>query len=487
MLRGSTSLTKCFRTAIRCGEPFPPDCPYFKTIAEETIFNSLEKLDPKTYAPRIFIIVARQGTGKSALATYLYDNILKKLNNIIPVLICGREDLASIFVQEITSKLNYTLSRWLEYHKNVRKSIDKDLDTLSIIMDICDLMPFIIIDEAHLVNNLDGLMSKIRSLESSLKLAGVMLLFQDLNEEQEKRILFQLHERGGSRFVWMKLSTNDLIPVGEEVERIYKWVKSIIIDEIASRTYTEIASTFGFRAANHFALAFIEPKGGGNLSKMSAAVVDVLASKYNVPKEVVTDTSSHRVRADIYISGIPIDVKICSDTQSLKRAIEDDKKKGYMPVYVVVGNCDTSGLGVKAISIPTDAPSLAYAIEIAAYNIGINAEVLFRKLGEVIAEYVDFSSLGVQKPRQEELIVKLASELCEEIGEEGVTRSDLIRKSHAKKLASIFSIPLSKADDVSKFLQELQRRQLPFRFISVGRKVKCIKQQVAIQGDKPHF
>jgi hypothetical protein len=477
--------SECFRTAIRCGESFPPSCPYFKTIAEEAILNSLREISPKSYAPRFFLIVARQGTGKSALATHLYDNILNNLSNVIPVLLCGREDLAtslSTIQRELESKLSFSLSKWLEIHKNIRKTINKDLETLSLILELSDLMPFIIIDEAHMIKNLDALMSQVRSLESSMKLAGVMLLFQDLSEEQERKIYFQLQERGGSRFIWERLTTRELIPSGEELSKIEEWAAFIFNDKIASKVYTEIASTYGFRPANHFGLAYIEPKGKGELNKVSAAVVKALSEKYKVPKEQPIRTSSIAgARADLLFgNNIYFDVKVCSDAQSLKKAIEEDRAKGINPIYIVVGNCNVPGLGVKAIPVMTNVDSVAYAIKVTAYSIGIEEDILYKLVGNVIAENIDLELIGIQQPPEEELITTWATELCEETGKEGIPRSEFIKKRQAKQLASILGIPLSKADDATKLVQELQRRRLPFRFTLIGNKrVKCERAMLA--------
>jgi len=412
--------------------------------------------------------------------------ILKELPHVLPVLICGRKDLLfldenrDIFKEEIVDKLNYSLSKWIEIHRNTRRSIRENLKGLSTILLVGNLMPFIIIDEAHLIGDIGELMERLRSFESDLKFAGVMLLFQDLSQEQREKINSAIHGRGGSRFRLRELSTKDFLPAGDELEKIEQWVFSILKDKVAAKVYTRIAADFGFRAANMFGHVYVNPVGRGDLKKVSAAIVRALSEKYKLPAERHISTDSSTARADLYLGDNRyLDVKVCTDTQSLIRAIKEDKAKGFNPIYIVVGNCDVPAQEAKAYQVRANIDPIARAVGAVAINIGVNEDELYGLLGKIIAESIDFEKIGLQKPSQEELIIKWATDLCKEIrkSREGLTFSQLIKKPLAKSLATTLGITLSRADDALKLIQELQSYhqcyRLPFRFSRYGRRVKC--------------
>jgi hypothetical protein len=466
----------CFKTFVRCGvETLPPDCKRFSTLAEQAILGALDQ-----NAPTLFILTARQGVGKSFLAATLYEKIINEKRDVLPAVLCGGEKLTRDFERILYLSLSRALYDFLVKTQMTRRRPEDagitDLRQLSFVLEVAKLKVFLIIDEAHLVPDLDRLMDKIRELEGELQYAGILLMFQDLDVKQKEKIKDVLVGRGGTRFAWGgELTERDLLPTGDQVKEIRKWAEEMLGDAAAAAVYAKLAEVYGFRAANHFAQHFRSPKpASGDERELSAALVRALAKKYNLPTEVAV---GGRCRADLIVGKHAVDVKICSDPNSLKRAVEDDVKRKCDVKYVVVGRCRTAVPQEKLVAVvETDVASLAYAVRMAAGSMNIPAIV--DTAAEALAELVDLSVLGVEEHNVEEKIKSLLDELCRSLGAVGETRSKVKDNKYMRAIAATLGIELQKADDVNKVVQQIQKMELPYYLRLDGFRVKCIRKEV---------
>jgi hypothetical protein len=243
----------CFKTSIRCGvETLPPECRRFSTLAEQAVLGALEQS-----IPTLFILTAGQGMGKSFLAMRLYERMIDERRDVLPAILCGSEKLVREFERELFWSLSKALYDFLMKTRKTRRKLEDagvtELKQLSFALEVAGLKTFLIIDEAHLVPNLDKLMDKIRELEDELQYAGVLLMFQDLNEEQKKMIEQMLIGRGGTKFTREELTEHHLLPTGDQVKEIREWAEEALGDAVAAAVYAKLAEVYGFRAANHFA------------------------------------------------------------------------------------------------------------------------------------------------------------------------------------------------------------------------------------------
>ena len=464
----------CFKTFIRCGvDTLPPTCKHFATLAEQSILGTLGQDQPKLY-----ILTARQGVGKSFLAMRLYEEVLDKRRDVLPAVLCGGEKLLRNFEHELYLALSKAFTDFMLKTRGVRRRPEDaevtELRQLSFVLEAAGLKTFLIVDEAHLVlSDLGRLMDKIRELEDELQYAGVLLMFQDLSEEEYRRIVEALIGRGGTRFEWIPLTERDLLPTGDQVKEIRKWAEEMLGDAVAAAVYAKLAEVYGFRAANHFAQHFRSPKpASGDERELSAALVRALAKKYNIPTEVAVEG---RCRTDLMAGMHAVDVKICSDPNSLKRAVEDDAKRKCDVKYVVVGRCRSAVPQEKLVTaVETDAASLAYAVRMAAGNMSISA--ITDKAAEALAELIDLSVLGVKEHRLEEKIKSLLEELCRSLGQQGGTRSKVKEDRYMRAIAATLGIELQKADDVNKVVQQIQKMELPYYLRLAGARVKCVRK-----------
>jgi hypothetical protein len=339
---------------------------------------------------------------------------------------------------------------------------------------VAKLKVFLIIDEAHLVPDLDRLMDKIRELEGELQYAGILLMFQELDVKQKERIKDMLVGRGGTRFAWEELTERDLLPTGDQVKDIRKWAEEMLGDAVAAAVYAKLAEVYGFRAANHFAQHFRNPKpSSGDERELSAALARALAKKYNLPTEVAV---GGRCRADLIVGRHAVDVKICSDPNSLKRSVEDDVKRRCDVKYVVVGRCKSAVPQEKLIAVvETDAASLAYAVRMAAGS--MNIPTIVDTAAEALAELIDLSVLGAKEHSAEEKIKSLLEELCRSLGAQGEARSKVKDNKYMRAIAATLGIELQKADDVNKVVQQIQKMELPYYLRLDGARVKCIRKE----------
>jgi hypothetical protein len=299
-------------------------------------------------------------------------------------------------------------------------------------------------------------------------------MFQDLGAEQKERIKDMLMGRGGTRFAWAELTEDDLLPRGDQVKEIRDWAKEMLGDAVAATVYARLAEVYGFRAANHFAQHFRSPRpASGDEIELSAALVRALAKRYNVPAEVAVEG---RCRADLIVGRHALDVKICSDPNSLKRAVEDDARRGCDVKYVVVGRCRAAVPPERLVAVvETDAASLAYAIRMAAGSMGISTIV--DKAAEALAELIDLSALGaVEQGPDVEKIKTLLEELCRSLDAQGEVRSRVMKNNYMRSIAATLGIELQKADDVNKVVQHLQKMELPYYIQLAGSRVKCVKR-----------
>ena len=465
----------CFKTFVRCGvEALPPDCKRFSTLAEQAILGALEQ-----GTPTLFILTARQGVGKSFLAMRLYERVINERQDVLPAVLCGSEKLTRDFEHAVFLSLSRALYDFLVKTRMARRRPEDagiaDLKQLSFVLEVAKLKTFLIIDEAHLVPDLGKLMDKIRELEEELQYAGVLLMFQDLDVGQKEKIRDVLMGRGGTRFSWEELTEHHLLPTGDQVKEIKEWAEKALGDAAAAAVYAKMAEAYGFRAANHFAQYFRSPKpSSGDERELSAALVRALAKKYSLPTEVAVEG---RCRADLIVGRHAVDVKICNDPNSLKRAVEDDAKRSCGVKYVVVGRCRSAVPPEKLVAaVETDAASLAYAVRMAAGSMHISA--ITDKAAEALAELIDLTVLGVEEHRPEEKIKSLLEELCRTLGPQGETRSRVKENKYMLAIAATLGIELQKADDVNKVVQQLQKMELPHYLRLVGARVKCAQREI---------
>jgi hypothetical protein len=409
----------CFKTFVRCGvEALPADCPRFSTLAEQAVLGALGQ-----GAPRLFVLTAKQGVGKSFLAMRLYERVLDERRDVLPAILCGGEKLLRNFEHELYLALSKAFADFMLKTRGVRRRPEDagiaELRQLSFVLETAGLKVFLIVDDAHLVPNLDKLMDKIRELEGELQYAGVILMFQDSSEEEKRRIKDVLIGRGGTRFSWEEeLTERDLLPAGDQVKKIREWAEEALGDAAAAAVYAKLAEVHGFRAANHFAQHFRSPRltsaTSGDERELSAALVRALAKRHGLLTEVAVEG---RCMADLIAGRQAADVKICSDPNSLKRAVEDDVRKNCDVKYVVVGRCRTAVPPERlAAVVETDAASLAHAAGIAKNSMGMLSIV--DTVAEALAELIDLSALGAEKQRPDEEKVKLLLEqLCLSLGQ----------------------------------------------------------------------
>jgi hypothetical protein len=470
----------CFKTFVRCGvDTLPSTCKHFATLAEQSIFGALGQ-DP----PKLYILTARQGVGKSFLAVRLYEEVLDKRRDVLPAVLCGGEKLLRNFEHELYLALSKAFTDFMLKTRGVRRRPEDagvtELRQLSFVLEAAGLKTFLMVDEAHLVPDLGRLMDKIRELEGELQYAGVLLMFQDLGEEEYRRIVEALIGRGGTRFEWIPLTERDLLPTGDQVKEIRKWAEQALGDVAAAAVYAKLAEAYGFRAANHFAQHFRSPKpSSGDERELSAALVRALAKRYGLPTEVAV---GGRCRADLIAGRQAVDVKICSDPNSLKKAVEDDAKRGCNVKYVVVGRCRTAVPPERlAAVLETDAASLAYATRMAAGSMNISS--ITDKAAEALAELIDLSALGAEEHKPDvEKIKPLLEELCRLLGPQGEARSRLVNNRYMKPIAATLGIELRVAEDVNKVVQQLQKMELPYYLQLDGARVKCIQRKTKVLG-----
>lgn len=464
----------CFKTFVRCGvEALPPDCRRFSTLAEQAVLGALEQA-----VPTLFILTARQGVGKSFLAATLYERVISERRDVLPAVLCGGEKLLRSFEHELYLALSKAFTDFMLKTRGVRRRPEDagiaELRQLSFVLEAAGLKTFLIVDEAHLVPDLDKLMDKIRELEKELQYAGILLMFQDLDARQKEKIKDMLIGRGGTRFSWGgELTEHDLLPAGDQVKEIREWAEKALGDAVAAAVYAKLAEVYGFRAANHFAQHFRSPKpAGGDERELSAALVRALAKRYGLPAEVAVEG---RCRADLIVGRHAVDVKICSDPSSLKKAVEDDVKRNCDVKYVVVGRCKSAVPREKlAAAVETDAASLAYAVRMAAGSMDISA--ITDKAAEALAELIDLSALGIEEHRPEEKIKSLLEELCRSLDAQGEVRSRVKNNKYMRAIAATLGIELREADDVNKVVQQLQKMELPYYLRLAGARVKCIQR-----------
>jgi len=461
----------CFKTFVRCGvETTPPGCERFSTLAEQAILGALEQ-----NTPTLFILTARQGVGKSFLATTLYEKMIDR-HDVLPVILCGGEKLTRDFERTVFLSLSRALYDFLVKTRMTRRRPEDagitDLKQLSFVLEMAKLKVFLIVDEAHLVPDLDRLMDKIRELEGELQYAGILLMFQDLDAKQKEKIKDMLLGRGGTRFTWEELTEQHLLPTGDQVKKIGVWAEKALGDSVAAAVYAKLAEVYGFRAANHFAQHFISPKpASGDERELSAALARALAKMYGLPTEVAVEG---RCRADLIVGKHAVDVKICSDPNSLKRAVEDDVKRRCNVKYVVVGRCKSVPQEKLIAVVETDAASLAYAVRMAAGNMSIAA--IIDTAAEALAELIDPSALGIKEHRPEEKIKSLLEELCRSLDALGETRSKVRENKYMRAIAATLGIELQKADDVNKVVQQIQKMELPYYLRLASGRVKCVRR-----------
>ncbi len=464
----------CFKTSVRCGvETLPPDCKRFSTLAEQAVLGALEQ-----GIPTLFILTARQGVGKSFLAVRLYERLIDEGRDILPAILCGSEKLTRDFERTVFSSLSRALYDFLVKARRARRRPEDagvtELRQLSFVLEVAGLKTFLIIDEAHLVPDLGKLMDKIRELEEELQYAGVLLMFQDMNEEEKKKVEETLIGRGGTRFSSITLSEHHLLPTGDQIKDIRDWAEKALGDAVAAAVYAKLTEVYGFRAANHFAQHFRNPKpASGDEKELSAAVVKALAKRYGLPHEV----AEGRCRADLVAGGQAVDVKICSDPNSLKRAVEDDVKRGCDAKYVVVGRCRAAIPQERlAAVVETDAASLAYAARMAAVNMGISS--IIDKAAEALAELVDLSALGAEEQRPDvEKVKSLLEQLCLSLSSQSETRTKLKNNRYMRTIAATLGIELQSAEDVDKIVQQIQKMELPYYLRLADKRVKCVRRE----------
>ncbi len=464
----------CFKTFVRCGvEALPPGCRRFSTLAEQAIMGALDQ-----NVPTLFILTARQGVGKSFLAATLYEKIINERRDVLPAVLCGGEKLTRDFERVVFLSLSRALYDFLVKTQMTRRRPEDagitDLRQLSFVLEVARLKVFLIVDEAHLVPDLDRLMDKIRELEGELQYAGILLMFQDLDAKQKEGIKDALVGRGGTRFAWGgELTERDLLPTGDQIKEIRKWAEEALGDAVAAAVYAKLAEVYGFRAANHFAQHFRSPKpASGDERELSAALVRALAKKYSLPTEVAVEG---RCRADLIVGKHAVDVKICSDPNSLKKAVEEDVRKNCNVKYVVVGRCRAAVPPERlAAVVETDAASLAYAARMAAGS--MNISTITDTAAEALAELIDLSGLGVEEHRAEEKIKSLLEELCRSLGTIGETRSKVKDNKYMRAIAATLGIELQRADDVNKVVQQIQKMELPYYLRLASGRVKCIQK-----------
>jgi hypothetical protein len=475
----------CFKLSVRCGvEALPPEseCPSFPTLAEQAVLGALER-----GTPVLLVLTARQGTGKSFLALRLYERLIEEGRGALPAVLCGSERLVRDFERELFSSLSKALYDALVARQRVRRRPEDagiaDLRQLSYVLEVAGLRVFLTVDEAHLVPDLARLMDKIRELEGELQYAGILLTFQDLPGETRRQIEQALIGRGGTRFAWEGLTERHLLPTGDVVKNIRSWAERELGDAAAAAVYAKLAEVYGFRAANHFVQHLRSPRpASGDEGVLSDALVRALAKRYGLPHDVPVG----RCKADLVLNGQALDVKICGDPSSLRRAVEDDLRRGCDMKYVVVGRCRAAVPQDRLADIvETDAASLAYAVRMAAESMKMSS--IIDAAAEALAELVDLSRLGARRQEPDKEKVKsLLEQLCLSLGSQDVTRSDLLKKSKYNKfmrpLAATLGIELREASDVDSVVQLVQRHAqemgLPYylRLVSSSR-VKCERRQ----------
>ncbi|MEM3997517.1 MAG: hypothetical protein QXP31_10760, partial [Pyrobaculum sp.] len=219
---------------------------------------------------------------------------------------------------------------------------------------------------------------------------------------------------------------------------------------------------------NYFARTFLQPPVGKtpNLAQLHNAFVRALAKKYGAQTEVLVG----RCRADLFKNGVGVDVKLCTDPQSLRAEVEKDKKAGCAFKYVVVGNCQGD------VTLQTDVASIALGVETVAVN--MRADNAFDLTADALAELVDLSGVfgasGEAGPPLEK-VAQLVEQLCSEVGQ-GKTRSEVLRSRSAKLLAATLGVRLEKADDVNHLVQKLhQIKGVGHRVRLSGSKILCAK------------
>ena len=237
----------------------------------------------------------------------------------------------------------------------------------------------------------------------------------------------------------------------------------------AAAVYAKLAEVHGFRAANHFAQHFRSPRPtSGDESVLSAALVRALAKRYGLPHEI----PAGRCKADLVVNGQAVDVKICGDPNSLRRAVEDDLRRGCDTRYVVVGRCRTAVPQDRLLDIvETDAASLAYAVRMAAASMNIGS--IIDTAAEALAELI---RLPPPPPQPDvEKVKVLLEQLCISLGSREVPRHKLKEKRPVQLLAATLGIELRSAEDVNKVVQRVQKMEgLPYYLQLVGStRVKC--------------
>ena len=466
----------CFKLSVRCGvEALPPGCPRFPTLAEQAILGALEQQG----APTLFVLTARQGTGKSFLALRLYERLVSEGRDVLPAVLCGSEKLVRDLERELLSSLSKALYDALVARQRVRRRPEDagiaDLRQLSYVLEVAGLKVFLIVDEAHLVPDLARLMDRIRELEGELRYAGILLMFQDLPGETRRQIVQALIGRGGTRFAWEELTEQYLLPTGDVVKQIRSWAERELGDAAAAAVYAKLAEVYGFRAANHFVQFFRHPRpASGDEGVLSDALVRALAKRCGLPREVPVG----RCKADLMVNGQAVDVKICGDPNSLRRAVEDDLRRGCDMKYVVVGRCRAAVPQDRLAGIvETDAASLAYAVRMAAESMKMHSVI--DAAAEALAELIELP--GCQRgPGKEwvERVKSLLEQLCERLGPQGETRSRLLGDTYMRSLAATLGVELQRADDVNRVVQLVQQHAqemgLPYYLRLVrGSRVKC--------------
>jgi hypothetical protein len=486
------SSEKCFKLTIRCGvEALDPECPYFETLAEQAIMNAVKVSSSSKGAPRLFLLVAQQGTGKSALAERLYGRIMREADGVLPLVLCGKEDLSrqDFLEKELENAIQKALYEWVKLHRGVEKlpsNCDiRSLIQFSYVMEVAGLRLFLIVDEARLIggaSNVGKFLEGLRVLEDKFAFAGLLLMFQDLTSEEHELLLRQISGRGGSRWLWDGdvLTHQDLLPQGEEIDRVRKWAAQILGDAVAAAVYSRISAELGFRAANIFALTFLRPSGKVSLTELHNSIVKALSEKYRLPREQAVGGC----RADLVIGSVPADVKLCTDTDSFIKAFEEDRRKGCNFEYIVIGHLNEDLLpddARRAIRVPlrVDVQAIASGLTAVSASMHLSSDTVFTIAAGAIADLIDLRDLGVTGEVSRESLLPLLEELCTEIEHRGgkVSRTELVRLRNAKSLAARLGISLARADDANRLVQRVQQLGLGLTLEREASYVRCSKQR----------
>jgi len=449
----------CFaRTFVRCKDVLPRHCRYFPTTAEERIMNALREEG----APYMFLVFARQGTGKTLLAVKLAERILEDEStaNVLPVVMCGRHDLhnGAAFFSEFRSAVLSSLLEWIKRRRGIRQDSARAClespECIYLFANAAGLRLFVVVDEAFMAADLSKLMERLRELAQNVDVAGVLLAFQDRDPSIEGALM----ERGGSRFIREEITEQDLKPSPAALKDVEEWGAQALGDRIAGMIYAALADRYGFRSANQFGYAYLNArefgKGGDDLSR---ALEEALRRRYGAARAKVGACES-----DLSIGGAHYDVKVCTDQRALSREVEEDRRRGCGFKYIVVGLCEAPG----SIKIGVDVGKLLYALEVAARSSNIAVREIYALAAEKLAELID---LGVPVPADR--LAQLAEGLCKRLGSSGARRSDLLRDPQFRMLAAELGVSPSKAEDVTAVIREVQKRYPRIRL--VGAWVKC--------------